>query len=78
MGNVGTRLLAFKQQAVRRVLADVLGTEVATGLAIDFLARLYDEGLVVTMVGGDRVWWATEDPPTAAELLGRGVRCRRT
>jgi hypothetical protein len=71
VGNVSTRLLAFKQQALRRALSRVLGSDVSSELAIEVLGELYKEGLELKMLGGDVVWWTSEEPPTPAELRAR-------
>lgn len=65
MGNHSTRLMAEKQRVLGQVLEE-LGQD--PGVRVALLNRLLERGYEVRMLGGDRIWWAGEDPPTAEEI----------
>lgn len=71
MGNTQTRLIGWKQQAVRKAVGRSIGWPITTKLAIDLMKELSREGLQVNMIGGDMVWSKDEQPPTVEEILTR-------
>lgn len=75
MGNAGTRLIGEKQRVLLRALEELgVEPEVAQRLKTQLLPRLLDLGYEIKMRGGDRVWWASEEPPGPEEIRGWTTR----